>query len=83
MFCICSQSEHESMRMWRAEVERQCPSENSANGFKSMAGMRIFRMRPRQPMNDLAPKLKNRRKPIVEFICAHVIANSRLSASCW
>lgn len=32
--------------MWRAEVERQCPSENSANGFKSMAGMGIFSHAP-------------------------------------
>ncbi|RVI08059.1 hypothetical protein CN206_19680 [Sinorhizobium meliloti] len=43
----------------------------------------FFGMPRRQPMNDLGPETEESSDPIVEFICAHVIATARLSASCW
>jgi hypothetical protein len=42
MFCICSQTGNESMRAQPVEVEQQCGSSDSVNGFKSMRVMGIF-----------------------------------------
>jgi hypothetical protein len=42
MFCICSQMGNESMRAQPVEVEQQCRSGDSVNGFKLMRMMVIF-----------------------------------------